>query len=347
MAILLAILAGGLLGYVLERGDLCFHSTWRGLLRKPRQVDLVRSYLLLLLISVPAVQLLKALGWIDPWIPPFVWRANLAGGLVFGVGMVVASTCVTGMFYKFGHGMLGTAVAIAGWAIGDVVTYNGPLSFLRDELNADPVTVNGETATLGNALGPFGPILLIAVGVAVAAYLYSNRASPGARSRGKLWGWMPLGLAMAAVTSVAWLLVNVEGSDYSFGTSGVPTTVWDALSGSREAGASIWIPLALVSIVPGAFVAAKLAGTLWIRGEDTRRYLQLGSGGLLMGAGAAVAGGCNLGHSIVGVPLLSLGSITTTIAMIVGVFGAHYAAKLMGSAEAKPDQSRQPSHQPT
>jgi uncharacterized membrane protein YedE/YeeE len=39
-----------------------------------------------------------------------------------------------------------------------------------------------------------------------------------------------------------------------------------------------------------------------------------------MGIGAGIAGGCNLGHSLVGVPLLSLGSMATTLAMIAGVF---------------------------
>ena len=51
-----------------------------------------------------------------------------------------------------------------------------------------------------------------------------------------------------------------------------------------------------------------------------RRYVELGVGGLLMGIGAGIAGGCNLGHSLVGVPLLSLGSITSTLAMAAGVF---------------------------
>jgi hypothetical protein len=34
-----------------------------------------------------------------------------------------------------------------------------------------------------------------------------------------------------------------------------------------------------------------------------------------MGVGAGLAGGCSLGHSLVGVPLLSLGSLTTTVSM--------------------------------
>ena len=49
-----------------------------------------------------------------------------------------------------------------------------------------------------------------------------------------------------------------------------------------------------------------------------------------MGVGAAIAGGCNLGHSMVGVPLLSVGSIVTTVAIIAGVFAAARAADRLG-----------------
>ena len=48
-----------------------------------------------------------------------------------------------------------------------------------------------------------------------------------------------------------------------------------------------------------------------------------------MGVGAGIAGGCNLGHSMVGVPLLSMGSILTTIAIAAGVFLADRAAKIL------------------
>ena len=40
MTILLAIFTGAVLGYILERGDFCFHSTMRGLFRVPRRLDL-------------------------------------------------------------------------------------------------------------------------------------------------------------------------------------------------------------------------------------------------------------------------------------------------------------------
>jgi uncharacterized membrane protein YedE/YeeE len=96
-------------------------------------------------------------------------------------------------------------------------------------------------------------------------------------------------------------------------------------------GGSIWIPVTLVALIPGAFIAARRSGTLWVRGESTRRYLELALGGFLMGVGAAIGGGCNLGHSLVGVPLLSMGSITTTVSMLLGVFLADRSIKLVAA----------------
>ncbi|MCK5428241.1 MAG: hypothetical protein KAI94_02155, partial [Anaerolineales bacterium] len=65
MTLFLAIIAGLGMGYILERGDLCFHSTLRGLVRMPRELDLSRAYLLAMVIATPLVYGLMALDWID------------------------------------------------------------------------------------------------------------------------------------------------------------------------------------------------------------------------------------------------------------------------------------------
>lgn len=328
MLILLAIIAGAGLGYLLERGDFCFHSTLRGLFRFPRQLDLFRAYLLALLIATPLVYGMRTLGWIDPWIPPFAWQANIFGGLVFGVGMVVAASCITGFFYKLGHGMLGTLVGLGAWAVGDILVYRGALSPLREQLTAAPLTVEGNSATVLNLFGPIGAVLLIVLGLAAAIWLWRSTGRTK-MSRGKLWGWLPLGIAVGVFTSLAWLLAKAGGSNYPYGTSYVPTAVYEAIFDGSDI--SLWIPIALISLIPGAYIAARLSGTLWVRGENLRRYIELALGGFLMGAGAAFAGGCNLGHSLIGVPLLSLGSITTTFAIAAGVFVAHQTARLLTS----------------
>ena len=315
MSILLALVAGSGLGYILERGDYCFHSTLRGLFKRPAELDLFRAYLLTLLIAIPLVNGMSALGWISPWIAPLAWKANVLGGIIFGIGMVIAASCVSGLFYKLGHGMLGTLVGLVAWGIGDIVTYRGPLSGLRQSLNNNPLlTADGQTATLATSLGIFAPILLAGLGIAAGFYLW--RSPRGAR--GKLWGWLPLGAATGLYTSFAWLLAKKGGSNYPYGTSGVPTQLFNTLF--ADGNIATWIPITLIALVPGAFVAAKLSGTLWVRGETSRRYMELAAGGLLMGIGAGFSGGCNLGHSLIGVPLLSLGSIAGTISMGVGVY---------------------------
>ena len=315
MILLLAVATGMVLGYLLERGDFCFHSALRGIVHLPKELTLFRAYLLVLLLAVPLVQGMIALGWIAPWVPPFAWRANIAGGLVFGVGMVVGSTCVTGLFYKLGHGMLGTLVGLAAWAAGDILTYRGPLTRLRDLLNAGAISVDGRPATLLNLAGPaIGGIVLIALGAGAALVLWRSDVRP----RPPLWDWRLLGIAVGIFTSVAWLLALAGSADYTFGTSGVPTTLYAYVV--EGAAFSPWIPVTLLSIIPGALVAALVGKTLWIRGESGVRYLGLAAGGFLMGTGAAISGGCNLGHSLVGVPLLSLGSIATTMSMLVGVW---------------------------
>jgi hypothetical protein len=328
MAIILAILCGAGLGYIIERGDFCFHSTLRGLVRKPQELDLFRAYLLTLLIAIPLVNGMRLFGWIEPWIPPFVWQANLFGGILFGAGMVAASSCITGLFYKLGHGMLGTLAGLAAWVVGDWLVYKGPLAFIREAWTADPLTVNGgQTATLLNGFGSIGLVVLMGVGAAVLFYLWRSPRN----DRGKYWGWLLLGLATGLMVSAAWLLADEGGSDYPYGTSGVPTKAIEAVLNGGQGQGSIWIPVALVSVVLGSFIAARRAGTLWIRGESMTRYAQLAAGGLLMGIGSGIAGGCNLGHSLVGVPLLSLGSITTTFAMFLGVTLTHFALQAAGT----------------
>ena len=335
MTILLALVAGLVLGYLLERGDFCFHSTLRGLIRRPPQLNLLRAYLLTLLIAIPLVQGMIALGWITPWVAPWAWRANLVGGLVFGAGMVIAATCVTGIFYKLGHGMLGTLVGLVTWTIGDLLAWRGPPNALRIALNESPVVTDGMATTLLNLFGStLGIALLLLLLAAAALFLWR---SPRPR-QGDYWSWLPLGVSVGLFTSLAWLLARAGGANYTFGTSRVPTTLYESLLGGGDVG-NLWIPVALIALLPGSFIAARTAGTFWARGETTGRYTQLAAGGLLMGIGAGISGGCNLGHALVGVPLLSLGSMTTTLAMLLGVFLTDRAAGLLRPRQPQPNRT--------
>ena len=319
---MLAIVAGGAMGVALRHGDFCFHSTWRQAFRRPPRTSLLRAYATLLLVSTPIVQLMRATGIIDPFIPGFAPGAAIIGGLLFGIGMVIAQTCVSGMFYKLGAGMAGMLVAIGAWAVGDIIAWQGPLQGIRERLN------DGATSTTASSAPGIVAVVVFAAALAWCVFVIGRADdgdAPAVQSgRSAPWRGTRLGVVTALVIVVAWLLSDWHGVDYPFGTSSVASNVWDAVTDG--AGISWWIPLALISIVPGALIAALTTKSFWFRGETATRYAQLAGGGFVMGVGAAIAGGCNLGHSMVGVPLLSVASIVTTAAIAAGIFvGAQVA----------------------
>jgi uncharacterized membrane protein YedE/YeeE len=55
-----------------------------------------------------------------------------------------------------------------------------------------------------------------------------------------------------------------------------------------------------------------------LRIPDRARAWRALAGGVLMGAGGSVAHGCNIGHGLTGLPLLSLGSLLATASMAAG-----------------------------
>ncbi len=95
---------------------------------------------------------------------------------------------------------------------------------------------------------------------------------------------------------------------------------------SLAAPPNYWLITFLLGIVAGGTLSARTAGGLWLRGEEPVRYLQLAAGGLLLGAGGWIAGGCNLGHGLSGVAQLNVSSFVVVAAMVAGVWVARRGA---------------------
>lgn len=294
-------LAGLVMGYVLQRGQLCFHAAFRGLVEGRRA--LFRAWAIGVSVAAVGLALLDLAG---PWsmssslaLRPV---ANVVGGLVFGIGMAVAASCVSGLFYKLGAGMVGALVGLFGWVLG--------------ELAADLVRLPGgrllagrETVASLLGLPRVGVALILAALVIVPLLARSPRQAP---SRVWQWRWPVAGLALGLATVVSWLAAGASGAGFGASTSGAVASV--------AGGAPAWWRIAfLAALVPGATIAARQAGGWWLRGEVGVRYLQLAAGGALMGAGARWAGGCNLGHALSGVAQLNLSSMLVVASMIAGV----------------------------
>ena len=304
--------AGVLMGYVLQRGQLCFHSAIRTSL--DARFLLARGWALGVALASVGLALLFLLPGTSGLNQGLAFRpvANVAGGLVIGIGMVVAKSCVSGLFYKLGSGMLGALVGLTGWAAGELLarqlTLPGPT-----------VLSGGEDATIPGLLGMPRLVvaLLLLIAVAVALWRRPGRDSP---VHDWQWGWRRIGIGLGLAITVGWALAALGGT--SFGPSSVGAVA--SVAGSSP---NYWLITFLLGIVAGGALSARTAGGFWLRGEEPVRYVQLAAGGLLLGAGGWIAGGCNLGHGLSGVAQLNVSSVVVVAAMVAGVWVARLGAR--------------------
>ncbi len=318
-ALLTGALAGIVLGYVLQRGQLCFHSAIRD--AGERRFLLARGWALGVALSAVGLAVLFLLPGTGSLNHGLAFRpvANVVGGLVIGTGMVVASSCVSGLFYKLGSGMLGALVGLVGWGAGE-------LAARRISLPGPTLLPGGDGATLPGLLGL--PRLLVAIVVLVAVVaLLARRPGREAPRHGWQWGWRPLGVALGVALIAGWALAAAGGS--SFG----PSTV-GAVAGVASGRPNYWLLAFLPGLVAGATLAARTAGGFRVRGEQPVRYAQLAVGGFLLGAGGWIAGGCNLGHGLSGVAQLNVSSLVVVAAMVAGVAGARRVSTLGRTARS-------------
>ncbi|MDF1567648.1 MAG: YeeE/YedE family protein [Spirochaetaceae bacterium] len=320
LSIFSGLAVGALLGWSLQRGGFCMNTAFRSILFREDRTAL-RAWILILLINLPIVALLENLGVLYPARAPFRPWALAVGGLIFGAGMVWAGGCVSGTYYRASKGMLGSFLALLGFFAGALAATTGALAPLRAALNMAEWTIAGEIPTLGH-IWPADPWTgrWIAIGVLAIPGLVFLARSP--KSRFYLgWNWPKTGFSVGILALAAWVFSSLEGRDY--GLSLVqPTVAWASWTLFGDKGGLNWTAWMLLALPLGAFLAAWKAKDLRLRLPDPKRALIQFSGGLAMGVGAAVAGGCNIGHGITGLSALALSSLAATLFTMAGNWAA-------------------------
>ena len=83
-----------------------------------------------------------------------------------------------------------------------------------------------------------------------------------------------------------------------------------------------WSVMLVLGILVGSFAAAKLSGEFRWRVPDAQTMLRSAGGGVAMGIGAALAGGCTIGNSLVETSLFSYQGWVSLVAIMLGTWGA-------------------------
>ena len=308
-----ALGTGAIFGYVIQRGGFCLTRALSNAVLM-RDGTILRAYLLALLVAMVGVQAIEALGLVDIPLRPLRWVSNIVGGLLFGVGMILSGGCSGSTWYRVGEGAVGAWVVLVGFAIGATTAGVGLLAPIRTALQKPALTVgDGAAPTLANLV--VSPWIVIAV-LATAAGLWMWWARGGAGGHSK-WPWPVTGAAVGVMIAVGW---------------------WASTYGDRPVGITFaantghlltypmvgypnrvtWSMLMALGVPLGAFVAAWATNQFALKFPAASSLPKIFLGGLLMGAAALVAEGCNINQGLTNSATLALGSLLTFASMCAG-----------------------------
>lgn len=352
------------LGFVLQRSRFCFAGAFRDLFLT-HDGRVMRALLLGLIVATMGFTLVEARLLPDPTVGSLPPQAHVIpvglhlvlGGVLFGLGMVVAGGCVSGTLYRIGEGYVGSMVSLLGILLGLSVaahTWNWwylnhmrfmPLVWLPQSLGYG-ATLALVLAALGAAYlavlwweSKQGPVPAVAIKRRPEQPAFTFSAKIGELRRKVLvagWPAVAGGAALGVLNTFAYV------NDHPLGVTG-ELSAWadrvasvvglgagylegvDQFAGCNlvlDGGGLLTHGLMLDGgVIFGSFLAALAASEFKLRVPRQRvRYLQSFGGGTLMGYGAGIAIGCTLGAFFSAVPSLGLSGWVFGASLAVGAF---------------------------
>jgi uncharacterized membrane protein YedE/YeeE len=353
---------GVALGLVLYHALFGFAASWRALVGDGRGAGLRAQMAMLALASLlilPALDAGSLFGQPVRGAVAPVGLSVLIGAFLFGIGMQFGGGCASGTLYTVGGGNTKMLATLVGFLAGSVLgTLHLPWWLELPGLGS--VSLLDELSLTG-ALG----VQLAALAAIVLASMRLERRRHGALSHGTapvdkqaepgwrrlLQGPWPLiaGGLLLALLNFAVLAVAGHPWSVSFGYAlwgaklaqlmGLDVAAWEfwtwrypakALAGSIFAEDT---SLTNFGILLGAFLAAGLAGRFAPRWRVPLRLLLVALlGGILMGYGARLAFGCNIGALFSGIASGSLHGWLWMAAALAGTaLGVPLGRRILGN----------------
>lgn len=362
----------GVLGLGLALGFTLFHSrfgftgAWRQLVGVGQPAAL-RAHMLMLATAAVLFAIilpfgLSLTGTAKPMLGP-VGIPLLVGAFLFGVGMQLGGSCASGTLFSVGSGQTAIVYTLFGWILGSLLSIATFTFWTR-------TVPQGPTVNLAALLGYPGALALslaVMAGIVALTFVVAKRRNPPpvdrpASDRGAwrilrgswpLWvGAVLLGLLNAAVLVVSgagWGVTSAFGLWGSkilglFGVDPASWAYWQVPANAQSLAGSVLadrISVLDFGIMAGALVASALGGAFVLhRGVPGKTVAAGILGGILMGYGARLAGGCNIGAYFSGIASFSLHGWVFGLLAIVGTVAGLALRPLFGLANPKPSDSR-------
>jgi len=307
----------------------------------------MRAWILAIAVAIIGTNLLSYYGYLD--LSKTIYTGSsfpvltfLVGGLIFGVGMTLASGCGNKTLLRMGGGNLKSLVVFVFMGFAAIATLKGIFGAFRvSVLTAPAVTIQFDhSQTLPALMSGIGGIdsktlqLLVAgvIGLAMLIFVFKSR-----EFRGELDNNLS-GLVIGLVVIAAWYITGHIG--YAENPDTMEMTYMGTASHLAESMSFVapsaytleylgyWTDTSNVitfsvasafGVVSGSFIYAMISKSFrWEYFTSAKDMASHIIGAILMGFGGITAMGCTIGQGVTGVSTLSLGSFLTLLSIIAG-----------------------------
>jgi uncharacterized protein len=346
-------LIGGVLGMALYHARYGFTTSWRNFIVERRGAG-IRAQMIMFLIAnalfLPLLLKGSALGHpIAGYVSP-VGTSLLVGAFLFGIGMQLGDGCASGTLYHIGGGDIRGVLTLIGFVIGSVFG-SANFTWWMSTPHLQPISFIQSFGAFGGFLFSFLLLVLVFILTLVLERRRHGDVLPITAKTKHGWqaifrgpwsfvaGSIVLALGNAAVLLLSGKPWGVTSSfalwgakvSQSVGLSVSQWGYWQTKANALALNQSIFKDVTTVldiGVMLGALLAAALAGKfpkLSFRQFPLRMLVAVFFGGIMMGYGARISFGCNIGSYFDGIASFSLhGWVWAVFALIGSMIGVKF-----------------------
>lgn len=357
-------LLGIALGVTLLHARFGFTSAFRRLV-SVGNVQGIQAHMIMLAVATTLFAIILGTGFSFTGVTPSasvspVGVSILVGSFVFGIGMQMGNGCASGTLYNLGGGKSSMILTLIAFIAGSVIgAYH--LGFWLDLPSLPPISL-AESTGFGYFGGWIVQLLIFfgiyGVTVKIAKKKKPPQMKPLATTSGfkKIWrGAWPLVTAGVVLAVLNALVLSVRGTPWGVTSAfvlwgskflqffGMDVASWSYWQGNTQALQQTVLAdstsVLNFGIILGAFIAAAFQGNF--KPGKIKPGVAASSiiGGLLMGYGARLAFGCNIGAYFSGIASFSLHGWVWMVMALAGSFFGLYCRKIFGLSNPSKNDS--------
>lgn len=317
-----ALVVGGLLGAVMQRGRFCVTGMLRDVFLQKQGRGLVALFIVIAVHGI-GLAALTSLGVIAPEYRSFHLVAVTVGGFIFGLAIILAGGCASGTWYRSAEGLVGSWFALIFYALSSSAMKGGMLDGFNTWMKQWDTGATTLPETFGVSAWWFAIPLALGTGWAAYHYLAKDAARPKV-TLNQPWYKKALhpytaGLLVGLLGVIAWPLSAATGRNGGLSITTPSAHAVDYIvTGDPES--LDWGAIMVIGLFIGAFIAAKASGEFRVRVPDAVTSVRAIVGGIGMGVGASLAGGCTVGNGMVQTGLFSYQGWVALAFIALGVF---------------------------